>query len=90
MDDDEGPTLSRKKKKQKKQGAWLLEKGDEEIVDFLDPSAAKQVISKLSVEFKDIFSILPKFLFLTKPDKKNSRKINKNTNNNNLKENNQF
>jgi len=46
MDDDEGPTLSRKKKKQKKQGAWLLEKGDEEIVDFLDPSAAKQVITQ--------------------------------------------
>ncbi|XP_005106446.2 RRP12-like protein [Aplysia californica] len=46
-DMDEGPSLSKKKtkKKQQSKGAWLMETGDDEIVDFMDPAAAKQVIT---------------------------------------------
>jgi len=45
-DDMQGGGLAKRKKKvAKRRGAWLMEKGDDEIVDFMDPSAAKQVIT---------------------------------------------
>jgi len=45
-DDMQGGGLAKRKKKvAKRRGAWLMEKGDDEIVDFMDPSAAKQVVT---------------------------------------------
>lgn len=40
--------MSKKGSKKKKQtgDAWLMETGDDEIVDFMDPSAAKQVVGE--------------------------------------------
>lgn len=46
--DEEDDQKKIKKSKKKKHGkdAWLMETGDDEIVDFMDPSAAKQVIGE--------------------------------------------
>ncbi|XP_059163286.1 RRP12-like protein [Physella acuta] len=45
-DDDQVPKLSKKTRKTKQgKGAWLMETGEDEIVDFMDPAAAKQVIA---------------------------------------------
>ncbi|BFY98332.1 hypothetical protein BsWGS_01372 [Bradybaena similaris] len=47
MDDEDDSKKSRVKKGKKKHGkdAWLMETGDDEIVDFMDPTASKQVLA---------------------------------------------
>lgn len=51
MDDEDDSKKSRVKKGKKKHGkdAWLMETGDDEIVDFMDPTASKQVLGETSV-----------------------------------------
>ncbi|CAL1537608.1 unnamed protein product [Lymnaea stagnalis] len=45
-DDEESESLPKKNKKRKHgKDAWLMETGEDEIVDFMDPAAAKQVIA---------------------------------------------
>ena len=55
MEEEESEDKKRQKKKkttkQRNQGkkagsAWLKEEGDEDVVDFLDPSVAKKVLGK--------------------------------------------
>uniref|UniRef100_A0A0B7AEI8 Ribosomal RNA-processing protein 12-like conserved domain-containing protein n=2 Tax=Arion vulgaris TaxID=1028688 RepID=A0A0B7AEI8_9EUPU len=47
-DDDDNNKWAKKDKKKKhskSKNAWLMETGDDEIVDFMDPAAAKQVLA---------------------------------------------
>ena len=47
-DDDEAANRSKAKKaaKRKDKQAYLMETGEDEIVDFMDPAASKQVLGK--------------------------------------------
>lgn len=60
-DDDQVNKLSKKHRKTKQgKGAWLMETGEDEIVDFMDPAAAKQVIGNIFF----LLNILSLFNFL--------------------------